>query len=116
MGYYQVIKFHPNGNFRNVLDVGRSSVREALRALELLGVIETRRGEGTFIKDFQEHRLVSVPWNFFLKMRKSMKLAETKYFLEIDCLRLIIYHSTDEELEKFMSWADKHILAMKIFF
>ena len=28
------------------LNVGRSSVREALRALELLGLIETRRGEG----------------------------------------------------------------------
>ena len=32
------------------LSVGRSSVREALRALELLGLIETRRGEGTFLK------------------------------------------------------------------
>ena len=28
------------------LNVGRSSIREALRALELLGLIETRRGEG----------------------------------------------------------------------
>ncbi|MBR8646160.1 FadR family transcriptional regulator [[Brevibacterium] frigoritolerans] len=33
-------------------NVGRSSVREALRALELLGLIETRRGEGTFIRGF----------------------------------------------------------------
>ena len=31
------------------LNVGRSSVREALRALELVGLIETRGGEGTFI-------------------------------------------------------------------
>ncbi|WP_336634607.1 FadR/GntR family transcriptional regulator [Lysinibacillus fusiformis] len=28
--------------------VGRSSVREALRSLELLGLIETRHGEGPF--------------------------------------------------------------------
>ena len=34
------------------LNVGRSSVREALRALELVGLIETRRGEGTFIRNF----------------------------------------------------------------
>ncbi|MER1935547.1 MAG: GntR family transcriptional regulator, partial [Priestia megaterium] len=33
------------------LGAGRSSVREALRALELIGLIETRRGEGTFIKE-----------------------------------------------------------------
>jgi GntR family transcriptional regulator, transcriptional repressor for pyruvate dehydrogenase complex len=88
------------------LNVGRSSVREALRALELLGLIETRRGEGTFIKDFQEHRLVELLGTFFLQNKKvNEDLAETKYFLEIDCLRLIISHSTDDELNQFMSWA-----------
>ncbi|MDQ7864958.1 GntR family transcriptional regulator [Peribacillus frigoritolerans] len=46
-------------------NVGRSSVREALRALELLGLIETRRGEGTFIRDFQEHKLVELLGTFF---------------------------------------------------
>ena len=99
------------------LDVGRSSVREALRALELLGVIETRRGEGTFIKDFQEHRLVELLGTFFLQNEKvNEDLAETKYFLEIDCLRLIIYHSTDEELEQFMSWAEQTDFSDEDFF
>lgn len=32
------------------LQVGRSSIREALRGLELLDIIETKRGEGTFMK------------------------------------------------------------------
>ncbi|MEC3541343.1 GntR family transcriptional regulator, partial [Bacillus thuringiensis] len=40
------------------LNVGRSSVREALRALELVGLIETRRGEGTFIRNFYDNGLV----------------------------------------------------------
>ena len=30
------------------LQVGRSSVREALRSLELLGLIETKHGGGTY--------------------------------------------------------------------
>lgn len=90
------------------LDVGRSSVREALRALELLGLIETRRGEGTFIKDFQEHRLVELLGTFFLRNDKVKEdLAEMKYFLEIDCLRLIIFHSTDEEINQLVSWAQQ---------
>ena len=42
------------------LQVGRSSVREALRALELLGLIETRRGEGTFLRDVRNHQLVEI--------------------------------------------------------
>ena len=90
------------------LDVGRSSVREALRSLELLGLIETRRGEGTFIKDFQEHRLVELLGTFFLQNEKVTEdLAETKYFLEIDCLRVIISSSTDEEINQLMSWAQQ---------
>lgn len=32
------------------LNAGRSSVREALRALELLGLIETRRGKARLLK------------------------------------------------------------------
>ena len=31
--------------------VGRSTVREALRALEALGVIELRQGRGAFVRD-----------------------------------------------------------------
>lgn len=42
------------------LGAGRSSVREALRALELLGLIETRRGEGTFLKHYRHNRLIDI--------------------------------------------------------
>ncbi|TDL35467.1 FadR family transcriptional regulator [Jeotgalibacillus sp. S-D1] len=49
------------------LGVGRSSVREAFRALELLGLIETRHGEGTFLRDFRDHRLVELLGMFILQ-------------------------------------------------
>ncbi|MBM4434184.1 MAG: FadR family transcriptional regulator [Chloroflexi bacterium] len=35
------------------LQVSRSSVREALRSLELLGIVETRAGGGTFVRQAQ---------------------------------------------------------------
>ena len=34
------------------LGVGRNSVREAIKALESLGILETRRGVGVFVKEF----------------------------------------------------------------
>ena len=37
------------------LQVGRSAVREALRSLELLGLIETKHGGGTFLKIGRAH-------------------------------------------------------------
>lgn len=73
------------------LSVGRSSVREALRALELLGLIETRRGEGTFIRDFKDHQLVPLLSTFILQDEKAKRDAvETKYIIEMDCLRLLL--------------------------
>ncbi|WP_285765646.1 GntR family transcriptional regulator [Peribacillus sp. SI8-4] len=86
-------------------NVGRSSVREALRALELLGLIETRRGEGTFIRDFQEHKLVELLGTFFLQDKKVQEdLAETKRLIEIDCLRIVAFFATAEDIKRLMGW------------
>jgi len=86
-------------------NVGRSSVREALRALELLGLIETRRGEGTFIRDFQEHKLVELLGTFFLQDKKVQEdLSETKRLIEIDCLRIVAFFATAEDIKRLMAW------------
>ncbi|KYD10790.1 GntR family transcriptional regulator [Heyndrickxia sporothermodurans] len=73
------------------LKVGRSSVREGLRALELLGLIETRRGEGTFLRDFTDHHLVDLLSTFILqddKVKNDVKI--TKELVEKDAIRLVI--------------------------
>ena len=49
------------------LQVGRSSVREALRAIELLGLIETKRGEGTYLRSYQSHRTMELLSTFILQ-------------------------------------------------
>ncbi|WAA10165.1 FadR/GntR family transcriptional regulator [Fervidibacillus albus] len=73
------------------LQAGRSSVREALRALELLGLIETRRGEGTFIADFRNHRLVEILSGFILNNDQAKKdVSETKRMLERSAIHLLI--------------------------
>lgn len=91
------------------LQVGRSSVREALRALELLGLIETRRGEGTFIANFQDHKLVEILGGFFLQDKKAKeKLKETKYLIELDCLKLAIKDASDSKIQSVITWAKKH--------
>ncbi|WP_053368955.1 GntR family transcriptional regulator [Bacillus sp. FJAT-27245] len=88
------------------LNVGRSSVREALRALELLGLIETRRGEGTFIRDFQGNSLVQLLSTFILQDEKARRdVKETKYFIEMDCLRLILQKKFRPSLEEIYSMA-----------
>src|SRR6185312_4636999 len=65
------------------LQAGRSTVREALRSLELLGLIETRRGEGTFLADFKKHQLVEVLAAFIMQQPESViDVQETRMIHE----------------------------------
>ena len=99
------------------LQVGRSSVREALRALELLGLIETKRGEGTFIKDFQDHKLVEILGGFFLQgSGVKRNLTETKNLVELNCLLLAMEHVPKEDLEAFADWAEGADFTEQAFF
>ena len=36
------------------LGVSRGSVREAIKALESLGIVEVRRGNGIFVREFED--------------------------------------------------------------
>ncbi|MCG1022066.1 FadR/GntR family transcriptional regulator [Sutcliffiella horikoshii] len=89
------------------LNVGRSSVREALRALELLGLIETRRGEGTFIKDFKEHHLVELLGTFILEQDKTKNdLLETKLEIEKSCLQLFMQKAVAKDYQTLSGMID----------
>lgn len=99
------------------LNVGRSSVREALRALELLGLIETRRGEGTFIKDFQNHQLVQLLSTFILQDEKALlDVFETKCMIEMDSLRLFIKKMNKESLKSLKEYLSSDMIEDGAFF
>lgn len=53
------------------LQVSRSSIREALRSLELLGLIQSRHGGGTFLADASGNQLVELIASFILQNEQS---------------------------------------------
>lgn len=72
------------------MQVGRSTIREALRSLELLGLIETRRGEGTFLADFQQNQFVDVLSGFILQQPTSIQdVRKTRDMHEVSAIRQI---------------------------
>jgi len=86
------------------LQVGRSSVREALRSLELLGLIETRRGEGTFLTDYRKHQLVEVLSTFIMQEPKSLEdVHETRKLHEKEAIRIVTTSKTLRELPVWQS-------------
>ena len=83
------------------LKVGRSSVREALRALELLDLIETRKGEGTFIQQSGGYRLTEILAGFFLRDERARQdVTETRKIIEVEAVRLACKRASKEQLIK----------------
>ncbi|SET79443.1 DNA-binding transcriptional regulator, FadR family [Salinibacillus kushneri] len=75
------------------LNASRSSIREALRAIELLGLIETKHGEGTFLKNYRPYHTVSLLSTFILnETRTKNELFEVKMLLEQNAAKLAMEH------------------------
>ncbi|MGE6490930.1 GntR family transcriptional regulator [Exiguobacterium sp. CH10] len=65
------------------LAISRASVREALRALSFLGIVETRRGGGTFLCEQDRHRYIEILSEFIVtKQTKATDIIEMLRLLE----------------------------------
>lgn len=77
------------------LQVGRSSVREALRSLELLGLIETKHGGGTYLASMKHHQFVEIVGSFILQDAKSIAdVQATRKMYEQEAIRQISRNKT----------------------
>lgn len=84
------------------LQVSRAAVREALRSMELLGLIETRRGEGTFLSDFKKHQLVEVLSTFIMQQARSIQdVVETRMIHERAAIKTV---TENEEIRMLPVW------------
>jgi len=80
------------------LQVGRASVREALRALQIIGVIEVRQGDGSFIREsFEESLFEPLSLIFILQQSKPREIIELRRVIELETAYLAAQRSTDEE-------------------
>jgi len=81
--------------------VSRTSVREALRALESVGLIEIRPGEGTFVREVSVEALVE-PLALVLLAQREMigELFEARRLLEPVIAGLAARRATREEVQE----------------
>lgn len=73
----------PERKLAETFDVSRPTLREALRALAVLGVIEVRHGGGVFVSQLEASDLLA-PLTFFLTLRAAEveKLYEARRLIE----------------------------------
>ena len=84
------------------LGVSRGSLREGVRALALLGVLETRQGDGTYVTSLEPGRLLS-PVSFLAELPDpdgNAHLLGVRRVLEAESAALAARSVTDEELDE----------------
>ncbi len=82
------------------LKVSRSSVREALSALELMGLIEVKPGYGTFIRQTNVDSIIA-PMALILSMEKDIifELLEARKVIEVETAALAAERASQEDLK-----------------
>ncbi|MBT2500134.1 FadR family transcriptional regulator [Agromyces sp. ISL-38] len=90
------------------LEVGRSAVREALAALEILGIVDVRPGSGTYLRGTVSELLPqSLSWGVLIGQRSTTELLELRSGLEIYVARLAADRLTDEQLAALARHLDR---------
>jgi GntR family transcriptional repressor for pyruvate dehydrogenase complex len=94
--------------FCKQLGVGRNSVREAIKVLLAFGVLEIRRGEGTFVvREFTQNLLNSTIYGLILERRSLGDLLEFKSAFLTSILYLAMKKAGKADVVRLNSLVDK---------
>lgn len=83
------------------LQVSRTSIREAMRALEVVGLIESRQGAGNYIREeFDDVLLEPLSIVFMLQNGTNKDIFELREVLELSTIFLSVMRIPEEDLKK----------------
>ena len=81
------------------LRVSRSSVREALQALAMMGLIEIKAGRGAYVRNILPEEVIdSNVLSRLIQGESRQELAETRRILEVEIARLVAERRTEDDL------------------
>ncbi|GAH35252.1 unnamed protein product [marine sediment metagenome] len=82
------------------MGISRTAIREALKRLETLGIIEVRPGVGRFVREFNfEAILKGLPYNLEMDIKNFREVLEVRFLCIVEniLIRLI-----NKELSEFL--------------
>ncbi|MBC7319681.1 FadR family transcriptional regulator [bacterium] len=100
-----------------IFGVSRSSVREAIKALQLSGLIEVKPRRGAVVSSFDLKSIfdnLTYSLSFVTDIEIFLELLEARKALEIACLPIIVERIDDEHLERLEHWLNKMFNAVSI--
>jgi GntR family transcriptional regulator, transcriptional repressor for pyruvate dehydrogenase complex len=77
--------------------VGRSTIREAVKSLVVLGVLEARAGEGSFVREPTSELLSGgFRWGLLLSEGNLDDFVDVRVLIEVECARRAAANRTDD--------------------
>ncbi len=96
-------------------NVSRTCVREAIKSLEAMGIVQSIQGSGSYITSTPELSINRPICALFALSNGTLEnVLDLRIVLETDVCRDIIRNATDEEIECLCTFADYDYLAMPI--
>ncbi|MGB7448667.1 MAG: FCD domain-containing protein [Ornithinimicrobium sp.] len=93
----------PERKLVEILGVGRSAVREAMAALEVLGVVETRAGSGTYLRSSSSELLPrTLSWGMLMNRQSTQQLAVVRAALERAAAEVAAQAADSEDVVRLM--------------
>lgn len=101
-------KLPPERELAEMMQVGRQTLRAALRALSAMDVIDIRRSSGAYITDLKPNTFIE-RLEFMFRMSESsiIELFEARSALEVTIIRLAVSRITPEEFEQLQAHTHK---------
>lgn len=91
----------PERELCRMLGVGRSSLREAMKALEIIGMIEMRVGEGTFVCSRSDFLANPLLWSIAGSgVTEASELVEARKLIEVELAGMAASRATPDDLKQ----------------
>lgn len=80
--------------------VSRTTLREALNSLKIMGLIDIKHGDGTYVKKFESSKfLESVSTFLKINQKNILEVMEVRKFLEVTTVRLATLRADEDDIE-----------------
>jgi DNA-binding FadR family transcriptional regulator len=104
----------PEGVLAQDLGISRPSLREAMKSLESLGIVEARHGEGIYVKAFSFDSIIeNLPYAFVADGRSIQDLLQVRAAIELGSVPAVLERITAEDVQTLRELASSMLKKAK---
>lgn len=101
-------KLPPEREFAEKLEVSRNSVREAIRIMDMMGIVSSQQGSGNYVTcEFQKSITETMAMMFAMDQVNDKQISQVRYSLEVLAFTLALNRVKEEDLVKMEECVEK---------